>query len=542
MAKNNISISRQIFWSTTGSVLIFLMFALSLASYLYINHQKQQIANSFESVAKVIGERSLDFIASNKSELLNQDLKRLDTLATVDQIFIFKVDNITNSETIFSRYKKQPDAPSFAINFEEIKALSETKFDGAIIEYAHPIYLQDELVGYVYLHGNIGDVRTSNRNIIILLLVFVFASFILSFIVGYLLLQKVKGPFSLISDSVIDVTQKKDFTLRCGAQPFSEAQVLTNNINLLYERTDKLINKHLNNAKLLKEQNLELEHKVTSRTDALKESNSELLSTLEQLHQYQEQLVENEKMASLGDLVAGVAHEVNTPIGLGVTASTLMIDKLEGLKNEFHNKTLKPSQLDRYIEESEENLQIIIRNLDRAANLISSFKQVAVDQSIEDERDFNMKQLIDDVFLTLTPKIKNHQYNLNISCDDDLVIKSKPSPITQVLINLIINSFIHGFENEINDAEISIAVRAINDRLTITYSDNGSGISLEMQDKIFEPFSTTKRGEGGSGLGMHLVYNLVTQALKGTIQLDATRNDGATFIIDFPIEILTKSE
>ncbi|GLX87109.1 hypothetical protein tloyanaT_33620 [Thalassotalea loyana] len=542
MAKNNISISRQIFWSTTGAVLIFLMFALSLASYLYINHQKQQIANSFESVAKVIGERSLDFIASNKSELLNQDLKRLDTLATVDQIFIFKVDNITNSETIFSRFKKQPDAPSFAINFEEIKALSKTKFDGAIIEYAHPIYLQDELVGYVYLHGNITDIRTSNRNIIILLLVFVFASFILSFIVGYLLLQKVKGPFSLISDSVIDVTQKKDFTLRCGAQPFSEAQVLTNNINLLYERTDKLINKHLNNAKLLKEQNLELEHKVTSRTDALKESNSELLSTLEQLHQYQEQLVENEKMASLGDLVAGVAHEVNTPIGLGVTASTLMIDKLEGLKNEFHNKTLKPSQLDRYIEESEENLQIIIRNLDRAANLISSFKQVAVDQSIEDERDFNMKQLIDDVFLTLTPKIKNHQYDLNISCDDELVIKSKPSPITQVLINLIINSFIHGFENEINDAEISIAVRAINDRLTITYSDNGSGISLEMQDKIFEPFSTTKRGEGGSGLGMHLVYNLVTQALKGTIQLDATRNDGATFIIDFPIEILTKSE
>ena len=203
---------------------------------------------------------------------------------------------------------------------------------------------------------------------------------------------------------------------------------------------------------------------------------------------------------------------------------------------------MKPSQLDRYIEESEENLQIIIRNLDRAANLISSFKQVAVDQSIEDERDFNMKQLIDDVFLTLTPKIKNHQYDLNISCDDELVIKSKPSPITQVLINLIINSFIHGFENEINGAEISIAVRAVNDRLTITYSDNGSGISLEMQDKIFEPFSTTKRGEGGSGLGMHLVYNLVTQALKGTIQLDATRNDGATFIIDFPIEILTKSE
>ncbi|QOL26041.1 HAMP domain-containing histidine kinase [Thalassotalea sp. LPB0316] len=517
------------------------MSTLAFASYWYINHHKFQLAKSFESIANIIGERSVDFLVANQGEELTQDLKRLDSLATVDQIFIFKVNAQTNTDTIFSRYKKFKDAPTFKVNLEEIKKLTKTTFQGDTIEYAKPIYLNENLLGYVYLHGNISDVTITNRNIMLMLAVLVFLSVVTSLIVGFLLLKKIRRPLSVISDSIIDVTQKKDYSQKCPTQPFAEAQILTNNLNLLYERTDKLIKKHIGNAKQLKEQNQELENKVVSRTDALKESNSELLSTLEQLHQYQEQLVENEKMASLGDLVAGVAHEVNTPIGLGVTASTLMIDKLEGLKAEFKNKTLKPSQLDKYIEESEENLQIIIRNLDRAANLISSFKQVAVDQSVEDERDFNMKQLIDDVFLTLTPKIKNYQYQLAVTCDENLMIRSKPSPITQVLINLIINSFIHGFEN-IDNGQITIIVRASDDRLTITYSDDGNGVKPEMQDKIFEPFSTTKRGEGGSGLGMHLVYNLVTQALKGTIQLDTTQEKGATFIIDFPIELLTKTE
>ena len=541
MAKNNISISRQILWSTAGLVFTALLGSLIFANHLYNKNQEKHVARTFESVAQIIADRSLDFLTAENGELLDQDLNRLDSLPIIDQILIFKLNEDTNEETIFSRYKKQEDTPSFTIDFAHIKSLTSTVFTSSMIEYAYPIELKGQLIGYIYMQGNINSYKLANRAVIITLTATTLAILLLSFIIAYFLIRKVKYPFSVISDSVITVAQQKNYKLTCPDQPYMEAQLLSNNINLLYERTDKVIKKHINAANQLKEQNTDLENKVTSRTDALKESNSELLSTLEQLHQYQEQLVENEKMASLGDLVAGVAHEVNTPIGLGVTASTLMIDKLEGLKNEFKSKTLKPSQLDRYIEESEENLQIIVRNLDRAANLISSFKQVAVDQSVEDEREFNMKQLIDDVFLTLTPKIKQHQYQLFLKCEESLFVRSKPSPLTQIFINLIINSFIHGFEH-VDDAEISITIRPSDERLTVIYSDNGAGISEEMREKIFEPFSTTKRGEGGSGLGMHLVYNLVTQALKGTIQLDDNGNKGATFIIDFPIEILTKND
>ena len=541
MNKNNISVSRRIYWSLTGYISAMLILVLALSSYLFITHHKKQLANNVESIAHIIGTRSLDFLTTDQAEELSKSLERLERLPNIDQIYIFKIDPITQEETIFSRYKKYPDTPSFTINFDRIKHIKHTEFKGATLEFALPIELKQELVGYIYVHGNFELIRKNNLTIIQLLSLLVFCAITLSLVIAYLLIKVIKRPFASISDSVIEVAQKKDYQLSCPSQSFLEAEILTKNINLLYVRTLKLLKKHEKTIATLEQQNTELDNKVSTRTDALKESNNELLSTLEQLHQYQEQLVENEKMASLGDLVAGVAHEVNTPIGLGVTASTLMLDKLDSLQADFENKSLKSSQLSKYIVESQENLQIIVRNLNRAANLISSFKQVAVDQSVEDEREFNVKQLIDEVFLTLSPKIKSHAYTLHLSCDENLVIKSKPSPITQVFINLIINSFIHAFEDT-TDAEITINIRATNNRLTINYSDNGSGIPAHIKDKIFEPFTTTKRGEGGSGLGMHLVYNLVTQALKGTIQLADDRNIGATFNIDFPIEILTKSD
>jgi C4-dicarboxylate-specific signal transduction histidine kinase len=153
-------------------------------------------------------------------------------------------------------------------------------------------------------------------------------------------------------------------------------------------------------------QNSKLTGKVNARTDALKESNQQLLSTLEKLHQFQGRLVENEKMASLGDMVAGIAHEVNTPIGLGVTASTLLADRLQEIKQSFEQQTLKSSQLKKFLMEGEENIAIIYRNLARAANLISSFKKVAVDQSSADTRPFNVSELLAEVRSTLKQKIK----------------------------------------------------------------------------------------------------------------------------------------
>ncbi|MFB0999816.1 MAG: ATP-binding protein, partial [Colwellia sp.] len=291
----------------------------------------------------------------------------------------------------------------------------------------------------------------------------------------------------------------------------------------------------LSDAKQLSyQQNQDLEDKVNKRTQALKNSNNELLSTLEKLHQFQGQLVESEKMASLGDMVAGLAHEVNTPIGLGVTASTLLSDRLFEIKKAFDDKTLKSSQLKKFLIEGEENTAIIYRNLKRAAELITRFKKVAVDQASEETRTFNIKQLFDDVLLTLAPQIKPLPYLINIDCPNELIITSKPGPINQIMINLILNSITHGFD-EREHGVITIQVSVSSDILAIDYKDDGKGIAPSIVNKIFEPFTTTKRGSGGSGLGLHLVYNLVTQGLGGNISFNSEIESGVHFKISLPI-------
>ena len=278
-----------------------------------------------------------------------------------------------------------------------------------------------------------------------------------------------------------------------------------------------------------------LEEKVNQRTTALKEANQELIHTLEKLHQFQRQMVQNEKMASLGDMVAGVAHEVNTPIGLGVTASTMMLDRLNGLKKEFENKALKASTLAKFIDEGQENLNIIYRNLNRAAELISSFKQVAVDQSSENSRAFAFAQLMDEILLSLRPRLKKVQHEINLHCDQELYVQTKAGPINQIMINLIMNSVIHGFEF-MEKGRIDIYADLLGDnKLSIKYKDNGKGIPEHLRKRIFDPFVTTKRGQGGSGLGMHLVYNLVTQALNGSISITSEEGKGVEFQIIFPI-------
>jgi signal transduction histidine kinase len=259
------------------------------------------------------------------------------------------------------------------------------------------------------------------------------------------------------------------------------------------------------------------------------------------LHQYQNQIVETEKMASLGQMVAGVAHEVNTPIGLGVTASTLLQDKLADIQRAFDEKKLTSSQLAKFLSESKENLGIIYRNMERAASLISSFKRVAVDQSNENRRQFNMQQLINEVLLSLRPNLKKTQHQIIVNCPAELELDSKPGPINQILINLIMNSLIHAFEH-IEQGEMTIDISVQDSNCQLIYTDNGAGVPESIKKRIFDPFVTTKRGEGGSGLGLHLVYNLVTQALNGKIQLDSTLGHGIRISINFPVIVIKNDQ
>ncbi len=309
----------------------------------------------------------------------------------------------------------------------------------------------------------------------------------------------------------------------------------------------------------LAELNWQLEQRVTKRTEELEERNKELEQTLNQLKSTQKQLVESEKMAALGELVAGVAHEINTPIGIGFTAATYLADKAQTLQEQTASRpeprTIPPDESRKLLDLTLESSDLICRNLERAAQLIQAFKQVSVDQSSEQRRRFDLMGYLDEVLLSLQPRLKPCRPEVEITGPDQLLIDSYPGSYYQVFSNLILNSVIHGFEQQ-TGGRISIAITLLRtegnqnqvttraheaDYLQIDYRDNGVGISEEWHQKLFQPFVTSKRHLDCSGLGMHISYNIVSQLLQGQIESLPTEGDsGAHFRLILPIRLNEK--
>lgn len=286
----------------------------------------------------------------------------------------------------------------------------------------------------------------------------------------------------------------------------------------------------------------ELEVKVEMRTQDLMAINQELQAVnqestqnLEQLKQTQNYLVESEKMASLGNLVAGIAHEINTPIGVSVTAVSHLQVITQELNDLYKNGTLSRKNLMDYLAESEEAATIMYSNLQRASQLIRSFKQVSVDQSNESMRLFNVKKYLSEILLTLQPKFKRTNHKIITECDENLEIYSFPGAFAQIITNLVMNSLVHGYDPH-DIGEITIKIIKDDERVHLTYSDDGKGMEDAVVEKIFNPFFTTKRGMGGTGLGLSILYNIVTQQFSGTVECVSEVGKGAAFMIKFPIK------
>jgi predicted ATPase/GAF domain-containing protein/tRNA A-37 threonylcarbamoyl transferase component Bud32/two-component sensor histidine kinase len=286
----------------------------------------------------------------------------------------------------------------------------------------------------------------------------------------------------------------------------------------------------IENAQLyknLQEFNQNLEQLVNDRTQ-------ELSDTLAYLKATQSQLVEAEKMASLGGLVAGVAHEINTPIGVGVTVASALAEHSTEFCATYKNGKMKRSELEEFLEIATQSSNVLLINLNQAAALIQSFKQVAVDRSSEERRIFRVRGYLDEILLQLKTKLKNCRHSIKIKGNDNITIDSYPGALSQVVTNLLMNSLIHAYD-ENGSGNLVFDWLQEGDRFIFEYSDDGKGIPKENLSKIFEPFFTTKRGSGGTGLGLHIVYNLVTQTLKGEIECQSEVGAGTKFMITLPV-------
>jgi PAS domain S-box-containing protein len=280
------------------------------------------------------------------------------------------------------------------------------------------------------------------------------------------------------------------------------------------------------NQEHLRELNEALESRVAERT-------AELSGALEHLQLTQDELLRAEKMAALGSLVAGVAHELSTPLGNSLMAANTVADQTRAMRRSVE-QGLTRSALSTFLAEAETGSAIIERNLQRAAELVASFKQIAVDQSSSQRRRFDLAAVIDEIVMTMRPSFKRQPYRLETHVATDLVLDSYPGPLGQVLSNLIANALIHGLDG-LAQGNIHITGHADGDQhVMLEVSDDGNGIAGDAQRRIFDPFYTTRLGRGGSGLGLNIVHNLVTHVLGGTITVISAPGQGTTMRMRLP--------
>ena len=277
---------------------------------------------------------------------------------------------------------------------------------------------------------------------------------------------------------------------------------------------------------------IEERHQVESR---LANTNQELTQAIKHLKTMQTYLIQSEKMAALGSLVAGVAHEINTPVGIGVTAASHLKQITEEFLDLCTNGVPLRQDLVNYLETIQESSTIILRNLERAGKLIHSFKQVSIDQSSEAQRVFNVKKYLEEILLSINPNIKRTNQHVTVECSDDISINGFPGSFAQIVTNLLMNSLNHAYAPQ-DEGNIRIVVRKEDESILFTYSDDGKGMESNVLTRIFDPFFTTKRGTGGTGLGLYIVYNIVIQQFRGTITCDSTLGEGTTVEIRLPME------
>ncbi|MFC4655201.1 MULTISPECIES: sensor histidine kinase [Rheinheimera] len=267
--------------------------------------------------------------------------------------------------------------------------------------------------------------------------------------------------------------------------------------------------------------------------EALRQKQAELEKSVDDLKQAQDRLVQSEKMAALGGFVAGITHEVNTPVGIGVTATSFLAEKLATLESQYKDKTLTPKMLEHFIEEAKQSSTLLQSNLTRASELIASFKQIAVDQTSDALRTINLADYLSEVIRSLQPNFKKTRHHIDVNCPENMILSCPAGAISQIFTNLLMNSLIHGFE-EMDEGHIRITVLDEGSMVDITYSDDGRGLTQDQLEKLFHPFFTTKRDQGGSGLGTHITYNLVRQTLGGSIQVSSEPGHGLSYHIRFP--------
>lgn len=480
------------------------------------NTRSNSIAASVENMAPLIA-RSLWYL-DEKALLEAAD-------AVLRDQFITGV-SINDHQSLYAL--KLGDFKDNTLRYPLTNNLTITNSNGRVI-YQVPLIVEQFGTDTI----NVGTMVVDSPNSLLNQKIFEIAksSILISFVVILLLLiivsiitrEVIEKPLDLVTTHVSKHAQTIDSS---DSESLLAFEKRSDEIGRLYHEFNVQQEALLERDRHLNRYQNELEQVVEQRTNELSTTNKELSQSLERLQIAQKELIQQEKLASLGSLVSGIAHEVNTPLGVAITATSHLAEEIKLTNQLFSDDNLTKTHLIEFLTTCTETEALLTNNLTRAGKLIQSFKKVAVDQASDEKRLFSLSQYTDEIITSLSPTLRKSKVVIENQLQRDITLFSFAGAYSQVLTNLISNSLIHGFKNGQLEGKITLTSIDHDDYCTIIYQDDGSGMSNDTLKYIYDPFFTTTRAEGGSGLGMNIVYNLVTSKLDGMVETSSGVGEG----------------
>jgi len=513
------------------SILIFSL--ISFATFVLIgqyNRNSQELLNESRLQSQLIADYSVTPLLFSDIAGAQEILKKVENIPNVNSATIYD-----DSGNIFASYARSDYHKNYSKNIKKFVSSSEQVDKELII--ISPVSHNDQVYGAVVFHVDSTQVPKAIWSYAFVLLLGMLVIVIFSLLMIFRLQNYITLPIINLAKTAQEISLSEDYTTRAQKMYSDEVGHLYDDFNSMLEKIEQRGREreeaetisHTYQAHLERLTN-ELEERVKGRTVELQES-------LDRLQNTQSQLVESEKMSALGGLVAGVAHEVNTPLGISITAASIFKNEIKTVKDLLEENKLSKSALDHFIETISEADEILIKNLDRAALLVRNFKKISVDQSSEEVRDFELNEYLLEVISTFKNELKHRPVELKLDFDNQKIpMHSYPGAISQIVVNMLQNALLHGFEHD-QEGVITLTTQHKDESVLIIFSDTGKGVDPDIADKIFEPFITTKRNKGGTGLGLNITYNLINQHLKGSIILDTDNNVGARFIMEIPYSV-----
>ncbi len=514
----NVPLRRKLRYMVIATALL----TLSMVMAVYVVYEwvtvNQQLREDLEVRAQIIAANSTAALTFNDALAATETIAALATAPEVLRACIYR-SGADGSEPLFAHFYRTQDTQSCPDSATAVTPRSGNDR----MQVMQDIVLDPNVVGRIFIESDLRKLwrRISTMASASAVVVLLVTS--LAIAISRLVERTIAEPVMHLHTVMQNVATSGDYALRANGQEAGHDE-----IGALVEGFNQMLAKVNQRDNELLAAQAEQQLRIQEREQA----NAELNRTMQKLRSTQDQLVQSEKMASLGGLVAGIAHEINTPIGVAFTAASTLQSRSRDLKTAYTEGNIRRSTLDRYVDQANEIGDMIVKNLARAAELIQSFKQVAVDQTSSERRRFELREYIDETLVSLRPRLKKLPYRIDVNCDAGIVVDGYPGAFSQILTNLVLNSVIHAFEGR-DTGTITIEAHQDGDRVLLRYSDDGVGMDAESKKRIFDPFFTTKRGRGGSGLGMHVVFNLVTQTLGGMITMPPVAT-GITFDIQFP--------